>query len=212
MIKPKLWKGNDLKGTWHFTLKLDGVRAFFREDGVVSRADKPLYNIPTDHDIKDAEVFFKDWKTTVSAVRTKDSDEISKSCIYSLDPLDSRLDLQYATDPTKEQILSKLAEVRKDGHEGLVIRNGDTWLKVKPEETYDIEVLSAVEGKGKFKGMLGVAVTSKGGVGTGFTTEERIKYWTEESLVGKTIEVSAMELTDDGKFRHPRFIRERFDK
>ena len=68
MIKPKPWKGNDLKGEWVSTYKLDGVRMLRDEDGKpVSRSDKPLYNL--DHislDITDAEIF-KDYKIAKGA-------------------------------------------------------------------------------------------------------------------------------------------------
>jgi len=48
-----------------------------------------------------------------------------------------------------------------------------------------------------------------GNVGTGLTDDQRRQFWAKPPL---TIEVECMELTPDGKFRHPRFKRERFDK
>ncbi len=46
MIRAKAWNGKDLKGTWEVTLKIDGVRALLVDGKWVSRANKPLYNIP----------------------------------------------------------------------------------------------------------------------------------------------------------------------
>lgn len=211
MIKPKLYKGQRLKGTWDVTLKLDGVRVLFTEEGPVSRAGKPLYNIPTSHNLSDAEVFMVDWATTVSKVRSHNGEQLPLGCLYSLSPLDPRLLITTLTDPTTEQVSDLLKEARQGGNEGLVLRQGDTWLKVKPEETYDLVVTGQIEGTGKYVGMLGAVTTELGNVGTGFTDADRSLYW-GKSLVGSTIEVSAMEKTPDGKLRHPRFVRERFDK
>ena len=48
--------------------------------------------------------------------------------------------------------------------------------------------------------------------GTGFTDKDRTTLWnTRDSLIGKIVEVEAMEMTVAGKFRHPRFIRIRED-
>ena len=45
--KPRTWNGNKLAGEWLVTLKVDGVRAIWHdEQGWLSRANKPLYNIP----------------------------------------------------------------------------------------------------------------------------------------------------------------------
>ena len=51
----------------------------------------------------------------------------------------------------------------------------------------------------------------EGDIGTGFTDQEREQF-TEEFIINKTIEVSCMMLTPDGKFRHPRYERLREDK
>lgn len=211
MIKAKLWNGEDLKGTWEFTIKLDGVRVLFTEEGPKSRKNKPLYNLPTEHKLKDCEVFLGSFKDTITAVRTKDSEEVKFDSLYSLDPLDSRLHLKFVENPSATFIREELHKAVRCGHEGLILRNGDTWLKVKPEETYDVVVLDSVEGTGRNKGRLGALITSKGKVGTGFTDKEREEFWSNP-LNGETVEVSCMHLTDDGKFRHPRFIRVRYDK
>jgi hypothetical protein len=104
--KAKTWKGNDLKGSWHFTIKVDGVRAFWKDNTWVSRADKPLYNIPHPHSLnfevttQGVEVYCsrpgqsskENYKTTIQNVRTKNKEMVVLPReLYSLDPLDPRL-------------------------------------------------------------------------------------------------------------------------
>ena len=210
MIKPKAWNGKDLFGEWVVTRKLDGVRALMDEDGsVVSRAGKPLYNL-SHLKFRDAEIFLGSWEKTVSAVRTLQRDNIPEECVYSLSPLDDRLYLETTTDPTKEYIELLLSERLSLGEEGLVLRKGDTWVKVKGIETFDVEILHVIPGKGKHEGRMGALLTEKGKVGTGFTDEDRKKF--SRGCEGTIIEVECMGLTPQGKFRHPRFVRERFDK
>lgn len=209
MIKAKLWSGKDLQGEWQVTRKLDGVRALKGVNGVVSRAGKPLHNLG--HcDFNDAEVFLGSWEETVSAVRTLYGAPVPQDAIYNLEPLDPRLDLGTLVDPTAEYITILLEARLALGEEGLVLRQGDVWLKVKAKETHDIMVLAVVPGKGKHVGRMGALLTDRGKVGTGFTDAMREELMDIEP--GTTIEVDCMGLTPSGKFRHPRFIRVRFDK
>lgn len=209
MIKPKLWKGNDLQGTWTVSRKIDGIRALKIGKKVVSRNGKPLYNL--DHlSFVDVEVFCGTWEETVSAVRTMSSTAVPKKNIYSLDPLDKRLFISDVVDPSAGSILDLLKEQVALGDEGLVLRQGDMWLKVKPFETYDVEVTGLYPGKGKHAGRLGGFYTSKGKVGTGLTDKQREEFMTVP--VGTIIEVECWQLTPKGKFRHPRFKRIRWDK
>jgi ATP-dependent DNA ligase len=97
----------------------------------------------------------------------------------------------------------------------LVLRQGEQWIKVKPEDTHDVTITGYAEGKGKHLGRLGYVLTAKGGVGSGFTDTERETLWTEAkagTLIGQVIEVSCMQITPDDKFRHPFFVRMRPDK
>lgn len=229
------WNGKDLKGTWHVTIKIDGVRALWQapdhrgdntKRGWFSRADKPLYNIP-EPDIceqypfwwpgDNCELYLGNLADTVRACRTKhlkpDTPRITHEHLYSLNPIDPRLDLGLVENPTAEWLTSKLATVNGQGFEGLVLRQGNKWLKVKPHDTYDVRVLSVHEGTGKHAGRLGYVTTHLGDVGTGWSDLERSTWWHQRHrMPGVTIEVECMQLTPDGKFRHARFIRERFDK
>lgn len=219
MIKAKEWDGKDLEGNWLVTLKIDGVRALSDGKRVLSRNGKLLYNCQhLAHKFTDAEIYCGSFKQTIQVVRTvkvptelQEEFVVQENEVYSLNPLDSRLIQGHINNPTAVDIIKLMKLAVRRGYEGLVLRNGDTWLKVKPECTYDVTITALVEGKGKHKGRLGKFMTDMGGVGTGFTDLQRQEYWTEK-MVGTTIEVACMQLTTDGKFRHPRFVRTRFDK
>lgn len=214
MIKPKPWDGRSLSGEWLVTRKLDGVRAIRAPSGYVSRRGKPLHNLGhlLDGGPDDAEVFLGSLSETVTAVRTVTREvTVHREHLYSLDPPDPRLVLGVVTDPGADEIRAALAERNALGDEGLVLRRGDTWLKVKRRDNHDVVVTAVVEGTGKYVGMLGAFETAMGRVGTGFSDDDRVRFFTPD-MVGETIEVSCMELTEDGKFRLPVFVRHRFDK
>jgi len=212
-IKPKLWKGNNLKGTWEVSLKIDGVRMLRDGQGKpISRNGKPLYNL--DHipkDISDAEIYCGNWEDTVSLVRTKEFREVKDDWVYPLYPnLDERLFLDLVKDPTADYIDHVFKCARADDYEGLVLRNGFKSIKVKSKENYDVPVIGIQPGEGKHTGRMGCLITEKGKVGTGFTDKEREEFM--DIKLGTIIEVECMSLTPSGKFRHPRFVRMRFDK
>lgn len=215
IILAKPYKGQILRGTWEVTLKIDGVRAIYKEGKPYSRSNKLFRGLPEGLE-GDYEFFVKDFKTSISIATTlledKDTSNFKYNhCFYSLSPLDTRLKITNLTDPTNAVIESLLDVVNERGDEGLVLRQESTWLKVKPEETFDVKITGIIEGKGKHSGMLGAFVTPMGKVGTGFTDKERKDFFTD-SLIGTTIEVSCLELTEDNKFRHPRFVTLREDK
>lgn len=209
MDKPKAWKGNDLAGEWLATVKIDGVQARLTEEGWVSRAEKPLYNIPTDiHEIGTVvEVFYRSWEDTISLVRSKNKKLIRAEDTYELWPdVDCRLVIDWVRDPSSGLINKMMLDAVASGNEGLVLR-GEAMIKVKPEETYDVPVLDTVPGKGRHEGRVGALVTPMGRVGTGLSDEDRELSWD-----GAVVEVRCMGLTPGGKFRHPRLVRRRYDK
>jgi DNA ligase OB-like domain len=220
--KPRSWNGNKLSGHWFVTLKIDGVRAIWHdEQGWLSRADKPLYNIPAwrEGNARDCEIFVGSFRDTIRATRTKllkgDTPSVLPQHMYGLEPLDARLRWGTFTDPTAADILGQLQRANALGYEGLVLRQGKRWIKIKPEETHDVTITGYVEGRGKHLGRLGYVETDKGDVGSGFTDTERETLWAEakaERLVGQVIEVKCMEFTATGKFRHPFFVRMRPDR
>ena len=220
-IKASPNKGKDLKGLWHVTLKIDGARMLRRADGTpVSRADKPLYNLEgVSHDITDAEIYATNWETSMGLVRRSiNGSPVPKEFVYSLDPLDSRLDLGVFRDPDHEFLQTLMANKVKEGFEGLVVRQGDKWLKYKPSDTVDIPVTGIQEGTGKHLGKMGALLTDYGKVGTGFDDAQRAWWQLMYDLHGlqwltkQIIECSFMEWTKGGKMRHPVFEKHRTDK
>jgi ATP-dependent DNA ligase len=215
-IKCKLYKGESLTGCWSFSYKIDGVRALVRKDGVVSRNGKPLYNLDwIEHNgiDRDYEIFAGSWEETITKVRSKSHQIVPRDMVYELSPnLDPRLNIGEFLNPTKFTIQMYMNMSISLGYEGLVLRDEKgTWIKVKPTETYDEKITGIIEGKGKNVGMLGAFMTPKGKVGTGFTDKHRKDYF-DSNLIGETVEVECMGLTKDGMFRHPRFVRIRWDK
>lgn len=208
-IRAKDWAGRDLTGVWEATLKLDGVRALSNGRTVLSRNGKPLQGLDhLAHTFTDAEIYCGSFKQTIHVVRSLAARPVRHSEVYSLDPLDERLHLGVLQAPTAAEVHALLKAIVGQGHEGLVLRQGSLWLKCKPVRTYDVPVLGVLPGTGKFTGMMGALVTPMGKVGTGFTDEERKQVWE----IGSTIEVACRQLTEAGKFHHPRFMRRRFDK
>lgn len=202
--------GNETLHDVTVSRKIDGVRAHNTEQGILSRKDKPLYNIEMNCDV--AEIFVKSWEDTVSLVRTRSEMPFDPSYVYELLPnLDSRLYLGTYEVLSPSMVSDLFDKVVEEGYEGLVLETTKWLYKVKSVENYDVPILGIVEGTGKYKGKLGAFVTERGKVGTGFSDEEREKFFTP-TIIGETIEVKAMGLTPDGKFRHPRYHRMRFDK
>ena len=211
----KDWKPDkEIKGPFTVTRKIDGVQAHLNNGKWLSRTGHDLYNLPTDLNEGIYEVYLGDWNSTVSAVRTIDGNPIPKEALYEIYPdVDDRL---YMFCGTKEESLpaNVIEEEFKvevgNGYEGLVIWHEKGPTKVKEKYTYDVTITGWNEGTGRNKGRLGAFTTAMGNVGVGFTDEERAMY--QRNMIGMTIEVECMELTNDGKFRHPRFIRVRPDK
>jgi ATP-dependent DNA ligase len=208
-INPKAWHRCDLEGTWEVTKKIDGIRALVSSAGAFSKRGKPLLHLENVKD-GDYEVFIGSWGATSSILRSHDSDPIRPEYLYSLDPVDKRLQLGMIDDPTADQINDLLAHVRMEGYEGLVLRQGDTWIKVKASETYDVPVIGInLSDSASYAGLVKSLITPMGNVNVA-KPEDR-----EEFLslpMNTVIEVECMELTENGKFRHARLIRVRWDK
>jgi len=126
---------------------------------------------------------------------------------------------------SKDEVYEFYDTCRKMDYEGAVIKPYDyeyrgtrsyDWMKMKPKDNMDVTVISIYEGKGKYKGQMGGVTVDFNGVndvGGGWSDKQRKEYWENPSLiVGKCIEVSYMEFTDDGNFRHANFETIREDK
>lgn len=211
-FKCKTWNGEDLKGYFHISYKLDGVMTIVKDGIATSRANKPLYNLP---ELEDGvyEVYLNNFDATISAVHTRiEGAMIDGKHIFKVYPVvDDRIRIYLMKkNPDKAYIENLLGYARNQGFEGLIVRNLKTEdiFKVKPNETHDVLVTGFIPGKGRNKGRIGALTTDMGNVSSGLTDKLREDF----SIIGLTIEVECMELTKDGKFRHPRFIRIRNDK
>ncbi len=148
-MKSKDWNGKDLPGIWDYTIKIDGVCALVREGVATSRRDKPLHNIPDGMPDGMYECFVGTFKDTIVATRTKNKKIIiAPNQMFLLNPLDYRLRLYSRGSGEKKYIESALKEVLSKGYEGLVLRKGDKWIKVKPVVTYDVTVIGFQLGTG----------------------------------------------------------------
>lgn len=119
----------------------------------------------------------------------------------------------------------------KDGwghYDGLILRDPNgTWvkgasgttgeiIKVKRVLSFDLRVIGVQPGQGKLEGMAGALLVSFHGKTlsvNGGTFAER-KVWLDDpgSIIGRIIEVEAMDYSSDGLLREPRNKGIRFDK
>jgi DNA ligase-1 len=126
---------------------------------------------------------------------------------------------------SEDELYEHYSLCRRFNFEGTVVKPYDyeykgtrsyNWMKMKPKDNMDVKVIDIYEGKGKYKDQMGgVTVDFNNGnnVGGGWSDRQRKDYWEDPSLIiGKCIEVSFMELTDDGNFRHANFECIRSDK
>ena len=107
-------------------------------------------------------------------------------------------------------------------------RSRSCWKKVKAVHTDDVVIFGAIEGQGKYEGMIGALSVGKYQNGeqkvlttvSGFTDEQRRNFEQMFDISNgeytvktpNTIEIAFMEKTHLGGYRHPRFIRFRPDK
>lgn len=208
-----------LSGEWQVTLKVDGIRQIRnRQDVVCSRGSKPalphIQELMPAH-MRDAELFRHNWSTSMSlkagTIMPTPED------FYSIEPLDPRLVLHEKAYWEPNQIVQWMRYALSLGHEGVVLRKGNEWIKVVPLRYADVRITGWYEGNGRLKGTFGGFTTNHGRVGGGFSDELRRQIWevtqkSPEKLAGKIIQVAFRERTAAGKLRMPVFDRFRFDK
>ncbi len=88
-------------------------------------------------------------------------------------------------------------------------------VKLKPRPTYDLEIIGATVGKGKYAGQIGAFVVRTGEekfceVGTGLNDAMRSS--PPADFIGLIAEVSCLGVNKTGKLREPAFLRWRLDK
>lgn len=214
------WDGKDLKGPWLFTLKRDGILLVRQEDGTITTKNgKPVYNLPDDvmdPGFQFAECFCGSWGETWSIISASKSKrrKVKLEEIYPIYPkYGNGLDMSVLPDPSATLIRHFLKTVNKAGHEGLVLNQGDRYIKVKPVQTVDVKILGMNASDAKsHKGALREFVTEKGKVGIGISRADRYKFM-DPKYIGCIIEVEVTGgYTKTGKFRHASFVRMRPDK
>jgi DNA ligase 1 len=118
-----------------------------------------------------------------------------------------------------------------EGYEGVMLRSmeqvydwkrSDALVKYKNFIEDDLEIIEAIEGKGKYKGMLGAFLCRgkitgyniEAEVGSGFNDEQRVEFWKKrKQMIGTKIEVKYQGLTDDGtSLRFPIFRKTKEDR
>lgn len=134
--------------------------------------------------------------------------------------------IQHRTLRCEEEAMEMYDEALDMGFEGLVIKKEDgmafdgrnsDWQKIKPVDTVDVEVTGIEFGTGKYSYAVGSLICNFNGkeihVGGGLSDAQREKWALDPlAIVGKTIEVSYMELSKNGSLRHPRLKCVRGDK
>jgi DNA ligase-1 len=169
----------------------------------------------------------EEWNTQTSqiyGIRRKRKDDILEGIQSSIINV-----LSWTATPEYTAKQAMMEQV-KLGLEGVVVKDqgapyvwkrSGSWIKMKPRDNVDLEIVGANEGEpGKqYEGQLGALVVDFKGVhteiGTGFSNEERKEFWAlhkKGQLVGKTAEIEKGPVTDDGKLFHASFVRIRFDK
>jgi DNA ligase-1 len=123
---------------------------------------------------------------------------------------------------TAKQVEKHMKEFVKAGFEGAVLKDLDApyefkrssaWLKLKPYKEADWDVVGYIEGKGKYKGMLGKLIVSgpdgvESGVGTGFSDEQRAEFWKKrKKMIGKKVQVKFQGVSIHNGLRFPSFMR-----
>lgn len=107
---------------------------------------------------------------------------------------------------------SYLNVATKEDKEGLMFIKDCLWknkrhsgiLKVKKFKTSDCKIIGYEEGTGAFTGKLGSFIIdykgNKVGVGSGYTEEERVRFWNrKDEYIGRILEVKFKEETKDKK-------------
>jgi ATP-dependent DNA ligase len=135
---------------------------------------------------------------------------------------------------SEPQAMEVFEKVINKGIEGVILKNLDSiWeskrsknqVKLKKENTCDLEIEEVIEGTGKNKGKLGSLLCASRdrkievNVGTGFTEGERVRFYeTKESLIGRIVEVKYNEKIEHAEDKErvslflPVFVKLRTDK
>ena len=118
-------------------------------------------------------------------------------------------------------------DIWRNGGEGVILKRCDGYyspgkrnydlMKIKEELTLDLLVVGILEGAGKYESTVGKLVVKDraGNVHnvSGMTDLQRDTWWQQPGdIIGKIVEIKAMQKLPDGSLREPRFKHIRFDK
>lgn len=209
----------NMSGTWEVSLKLDGVRVMIDEIGTVSTRNGQPVQTAIEQEVRrlrrfsgdDYELYAGSWSRSMSVLAgTK---QFHPSYLVKIGPtVDTRIDYGSIVIRDTEHALQLMDTVVAAGHEGLMFRKGEIWMKAVPKKTADVLVIGYKEGKGRNAGRLGSLETTRGFV-SGMSDSLRDMLWVHKSqLAGLLIEVEYRELWPSGKFRFGSFLRVRTDK
>lgn len=129
------------------------------------------------------------------------------------------VDMFIAENPDSEKMLKYSRDFVERGYEGAMFRRADlpvamkrskSLLKVKSFTDDEAILTGAVEGTGKYEGLLGaLQCQTKTGrafeIGSGFTDEQRRHFWRGFKDLPKSVNFKYQELTEDGIPRFPVF-------
>ncbi len=211
--KPSImWDGEITMGSLQ-----DILRTAQRKEDGIELAKDAVYNI---FDIVDLDLKQKD---RLTFILNDVKNAIEKLNLKHLNVIEGK----YLN--TVEEVKSFFNEALKQGLEGIMVKNldahyqfkkGYNWMKLKEEDTIDLEIVGFEEGKKgtKNEGKLGAFIgrLPNGGtvnVGGGIKDDEREEYWNNrKKILGDIMEVKFQKKTRDGSLQHPNFVRFRHDK
>ena len=172
---------------------------------------------------------WKAWKAGelhVGSVPLRDS----LKTLNDLIPKDLKYTKLLENDPVEstEQAWELAKSFLEEGFEGAVAKNlnepyhwerASNWLKLKFEDSLDLEIVDVYNGTGRNEHRLGGFVVKMADgkttvkIGGGYSDAQRDEFWAKRAeIVGKVMEVKFQEKTKDGSLLFPVFVKLREDK
>ena len=153
--------------------------------------------------------------------------ETPETEVVNLDWCVMDFDMARALDMAVQDVQHIFGVARELGHEGLMIKRmdyiweprrcADSWMKLKPDDEVDGQVVSYTPGKGKYADMVGslncVAADGSEFSVSGMTDAQRRDFTDNfEDYVNQWLAATYMERDSKGGYRHPQFKRMHAEK
>ncbi len=207
---------HDFDGTLIFEILLSDVTDFPTLNGILNRKEKA----------KNAYLVVHDFVTN-RPTPFHERHLLAKEIVYQLanPQIKIAMPLDITSDYNAWQYHADY--IFKQGGEGIILKRSDavynygkrnhTLMKIKKEVTADLFVCDIIEGEGKYKNTLGALELRDKANNTiyvsGMSDAERATWWAVPDLIiGKVVEIQAMERSSSGVYREPRFKAVRYDK